>query len=844
MAHYLRSDGPFGGAPLSFLDATPAEIATASGIDGIGDLAAQQAFVAHFSRSSIEGWLSGDYGPPARDADDPTYFRFLVLTCLVSATDTGAGNTHNFRVRLGELLGPDGPFNSVDGVNELWRSLAGWCDRKRAVGEPFRRIILPDPGHATLIGHAVRIAFPSWRDRSVLTQILRRLSPITRRTPERLVQELARTNYSHLLPSAVAIALDDFSTSIRARRRLLFGHRFWRLVQSIEVRLADEEGDPRNQRWRLDVRFGGYEQDEVSLALFWGRTVIGEQPAWEGSIQQLGDPRTGALPTEVAEALQQGVLMLSEAPGAIWSMVDSDLPTDSSVVILARAGSLAARWPLDTTWRSLEAGWLVSGKLDPHTLTGLRRRLGLAPATGLRLIDLSFADGVKTSHSTWLGRPAFLPMLTASQGSAVSLQSIGTTTASLTISGRAPTWSLLADEPISGRWRVRAIELAWETEKVICFEDEVPERWEFPAEGTAFESERELLVTGEMHEEYRRPEALKDEPIDTLLWDILEAIYASPPRGWPEGSLIETLQRVLPKSHFEWDFLRGLAEGDWLEPVVSTSWRARIWRLRSPYFAVVTPHMAVVRGALGTAARRRLGDAAAATGNQVIVRAGVSAWAPPTLIVQGDVPALSKDLAWTIQQHTLPRVAPAPACWPAESRTGQGRLLAGLWRFDVGLFLAPDKIAAEDTVRLERLVRERGDDRDLYRIIDHDKAFLTTSRTLAVLEAHRRRKEPLFDWTSETFVRRSRGGHLPMPIARTLAIRSLRASGPVLRADGSWTYVYPSDAEAARWVGRTFGAAISVKTKSKRKPFYQYVAEQRRVGRRPSWYGPQTTSEK
>jgi hypothetical protein len=82
-----------------------------------------------------------------------------------------------------------------------------------------------------------------------------------------------------------------------------------------------------------------------------------------------------------------------------------------------------------------------------------------------------------------------------------------------------------------------------------------------------------------------------------------------------------------------------------------------------------------------------------------------------------------------------------------------------------------------------------------------------------------------------------------MPVARTLAIRSLRASGPALQTDGSWTYVYPSDAKAARWVGQMFGAAISIKTQPNRKPFYQYVAEQRRLGRRPSWFEPQTMSK-
>lgn len=840
--HYLRSDGPSGGAPLSFLDATPAEIATASKIDGIGDLEAQEAFVTHFGRSSIEGWLSGDYRPPAHDADDPTYFRFLVLSCLVSATDTGAGSTQNFRIRLGELLGADGPFNSVDGVNKLWRSLARWCDRKRAAGEPFRRIVLPHPGHATLIGHAVRIAFPSWRDRSALTQVLRRISPATRRAPERLVQELARSNHCHLLPNAVATALADFTASVRARRRMLLGHRFWRLVQSIEARLAEQDDEPRNQRWRLDVRFGGYEQDEITLALFRGRAALDEEAVWEGSVQQLAASRALTLPAELADALRQGVLMLSEGPGATWSMEDSDLPVDRAIVVLARAGSLAVSWPLETNWRSLEGGWLVSGKLDPHSVTGLRRRLGLAPATGSPLVDLSFADGVKTGHSTWLGRSAFLPTLTASQGSTLSLEKVGATVGSLTLSGRAPTWSLFAERAIAGRWRVRVVEASSETEKVLCFEDEVPERWEFPAEGSGFEPERELVGIGETHEQFRCREVLNDEPVNALLWDVLEAIYAGPPRGWTENALIETLKRVLPKPHFEWDFLRSLAEGGWLEPVISTSWRARIWRLRSPYFEIVAPHMAVVRGAVGTAARRRLGDAAAATSGKIIVRSGVSEWAPPTLIVQGDIQALSNDLAWSIKEHSQPRVEAAPACWPAESRTGLGRLLAGIWRFDLGLFLAPDKVGSEGGIRLERLVRERGDDRDLYRIIDHGKTFLTTSRTLAVLEAHRRRKEPLFDWTSETFVRRSRGGYLPMPIARTIGIRSLRASGPVLRTDGSWTYVYPSDTEAARWIGRTFGAAISINAETKRKPFYQYVAEQRRLGRRPSWLAPQTMS--
>src|SRR5262249_7157744 len=152
--HYLRSDGPSGGTPLTFLDATPAELAIASQLEGLEDLEAQRTFIAHFDRSKVHSWLSGKSGPPSGKAELPGYFRYLVLACLVSATEADAGSTHNFRTRFGELLDAPGEFNSVSGVNHLWEALVRWCDRQRATGQPIRRIVLPDYGNANLIGYA------------------------------------------------------------------------------------------------------------------------------------------------------------------------------------------------------------------------------------------------------------------------------------------------------------------------------------------------------------------------------------------------------------------------------------------------------------------------------------------------------------------------------------------------------------------------------------------------------------------------------------------------------------------------------------------------------------------
>jgi hypothetical protein len=168
----------------------------------------------------------------------------LVLTALVPATEEDVGATHNFRIRLGKLLG-GGPLYSVSGVNRLWKALTGWCDRRREVGQLIRRVILPSAGSMTLIGHAIRISFPSWRDRRAFTRVLRAIPREARRVPERLVQELSRPHRRVRLPAGVLGALEGFEREFRRNHRMLLGHRFWTLVQSIDARLCEEQGAAR-----------------------------------------------------------------------------------------------------------------------------------------------------------------------------------------------------------------------------------------------------------------------------------------------------------------------------------------------------------------------------------------------------------------------------------------------------------------------------------------------------------------------------------------------------------------------------------------------------------------------
>lgn len=840
VGHYLRSDGPQGGASLTCLDATPSEIATASGIPGINESEAQAIFLAHFDRGSVRRWLSGDLHPPRIDRDVPTYFRYLVLTCLVSATESGAGATRNFRVRLGELLGEPGGFANVSGINGLWSALRQWSERRRASGEPIRRIELPSYGNMNLIGYAVRIAFPSWDDRRALSRILETMSPDVRRTPVRLVQELSRPRYSMYLPAGVAGALHDFSEGLSAGQRMLRGHRFWRLVSSIADRLEIDAGPSTDDRWRLSVRFGGYEQDDVRLRLFRWRTQPGEAATWEGSLQEFSSIASATLPRGLATARDRGVLVLAEAPGASWCMGDVRASEAGRFVLVARAADRSLLAGVHTEWRRLEADWSASEPLRWLDVKSLISSLGMRANDDDGLEDLVIGNGIRLGPSIWLGRPGFLPTVEASRRSSISLQRIGDDPDVLTVGGCAPQWQVEALSPVSGHWRVTASEAGHETERLLCLEADVRERWEFP-EQPGLDREIEISIDSEAPEVTASPAIVGGEVAGSTPMDhLLEAIYASPLRGWSEADLVSLLDPVMPARHFIWDFLRGLAEAGWLEPMLSRSWRARTWHLRAPQLFPIGSRSTLIEGALGGMARRRLDDTAAAIGGRVLVQWNDrSRWTAPIIVVENvDLPTLSSRLEWPISPRTFPHVPAAPLCWALEPRSEQGRIVAGSWDFDVGLFVSPRRVQPTSSdVRLDRLAREKMDDRDLFRVRGGGPDFVSSSRTAGILEAYRRKRMPLFAWSGDRLVRTARSGHLPLPIGRGLRRRLLVSAGPTLESDGSWSYAYPCDVDTARSLGRIFGTAIAEPERSgSPSDFIARSAMARRQGRPSTWY--------
>ncbi|MDQ7251287.1 hypothetical protein [Dongia sedimenti] len=845
MDHYLRADGPLGSGPLRFLDATPAEIALASKIDDLAEDDAQRAFLTQFGAQDVEAWLSGRRSSHASNSEVPGYFRYLVLTCFVSATESGAGVTHNFRVRLGRLLGLPTQMQQVSGVNQLWHNLSDWCDQRRTGGHPIRKIELPPYGNMKLIGHAVRLAFPSWEDRRQLTKLLRRLDAEIRRSPVRLVQELSRPIHAGRLPIGIAAAFIDFATAIRSGGRLLSGHRFWRLVQSIEHGFSPDDGPTSRKKWDLFGYFGGYEQDELHLRLSTGGPR--EETIWDGSLTELeAQSSNSKVPRTLAVALGRGILVLAEAPGALWKTGSTSLPDSSAFVILSRSASRSKLASLATAWYPLEGDWSVSDRLRRTDLVLLRDVIEIGGDGTARdvLRDIAIEGGIRTGSRVWLGRPGFLPRITTSEQSRVLLQPLDQT-GSLTVADQGGSWRLDSAVPVSGRWRVVAREEHGEAEKILTLEADAPERWDFTLDDS-LDHEEELTVTSEDDEEDLHSSHPEGDETHPSVSDLMEAIYSAPSGFWSERDLIPLLLASLDSRYIVWDLLRAYAEAGVLEPRLSRSWKARTWHLCPPRVVHAGELFSVVEGAVGSSTLKRLADTSKSIGATLSIRASDTAkLTPPIILVRGVTPStLSQAIRMPLVMRRFPRAAAAPACWAREPRSEAGRIVADKWSFAHGHFLAAGSgsLEAVHGVSLERLVREKRDDRDLYRISGDGQIFLTSMRTTAILEAYRRSGQPLFRWNGGILTRLARAGYLPIPIARALRLRFLRPCGLTLGEDGSWGYSYRCDIATADVLWRMLGGIIEAPlSQGRENDFLARIVAARRAGRRSDWYVPGRT---
>ncbi|MDB5963479.1 MAG: protein of unassigned function [Massilia sp.] len=842
--HYLRSDGPYGGAPLRSIDATPLELARATCLDAITPEASRRSFLACFhDMVATRDVLRGVAVPRARTRETPGYFRYLVLSTLVPALSEDGVSIRDFRLRLGRLLELGGALSALEGLPELWNRLATWCERRRSEGEPYRRIVLPNPGHMRLIGYSVRLAFPSWRDRDRLVREIAHIGPASLLLPRTAIAKLQHPIEFDGYSASMRDAFWDFRERFQRGERLLSEHRFWRLL--CDLRASTRESLVHNVCGiEIDLLLVvGLDDADLELELTARRA--GEGPDDEREVVRLAgciDAVLGGVrdlparvPNEVSsaardivEAVRLGVLVFVEEGWGRWSFAAPSAIFSGDAVAIART-DLTRRLPFPrVVWRPAGSSWQISGVLSAGALEALLGLVRQRPADRAdELADLEIVGGVPTGRAL-LGRPRLLPHVRATIGSMIQLQPLDGAEGEISVSAISPdTWALVSKGLVTGAWRVSASEAAGpygeapEVERVLRFDARALEHEHLAdpdRDPSRLEPEIDMVV--------RRGAALHAKPLsgtrcesaaDAALIDLTEAVYARGRVGWSEADLITLVRQVLRGADAPrpWDVLHVLQVAGWIEPRLLTSWKGRRWYLRPPSIVGVaagTQAVAVLDGAAPLIVRERFNNVSAKLGAQLAGGGVRGAWSLPVLAVRDIDPIeLARLLDIPFSTEAAVDASIAPACWPAEKRTIEHRELMTRWSWERGHFVQasgpPGKV-----VRLERYSRARADDRDILLLSAPGlPGRIFGSRTAALLEAHRLARRPLFEFRNGALWRRAADGNLPLPVARMFRLAHL--AGPFLdiaSEGGAASLAYPVDEPSARLVAAWFGAAISI----------------------------------
>jgi hypothetical protein len=432
------------------------------------------------------------------------------------------------------------------------------------------------------------------------------------------------------------------------------------------------------------------------------------------------------------------------------------------------------------------------------------------------------------SGSAYLGRPALLPRIEAPEGGRLRLLNplVEEDSAEVTLSPDGQ-HRLSVLHVLSGphllRYEEQPLEgvepLVWQKSLVFVpsayehanLSNPDSNHWILPEEYVAEAGSAVPIV----FEDESTSEALgaDDGELAQRFDDFLEALYASGRSGWTESELIEVMREVLgPNRPSPWDVLRSLEESTWLVCRSAIAWRARRWWLLPPkLFASPEPGQMIVilGGSSPEAVRRRFFATATNLGASFEERHGVGPCSPRFCVARGVEPQLlARELGWCLESLPEWPVSPAPHGWPRDASDPGSHELAGRWNWRLGRFV-PSSVFTAEVVRLERFTRARKDRCDLFAVSGGNSSnqWVSSSRVVAIVEAHRRARAPLFSIEGNRLTRMSRDGHMPLPLALATCLRLGRTSGPVRSRDG-WTYAYPADAWIVEAFRRTFGSAI------------------------------------
>lgn len=794
---YFLAIGPDGDAsPIRAFEVTPRTLTLACGAPRESEADVEEAFRLMLSRDRLLMDSLRLGSQHYEKLDVPNCFSYLAFTLLIdSLLEGNASHSGEFRHKLMKWLGINATVSNLRGVALMWESLVRWLDARIEAGEPFRRLILPDPGNWSHIGYTRRLSFPSKADLRLVAHFCQEHSDAYR-NPRISIAAFPRL-LNDQASWGLRRAFEEFRGAYYMQRRALGELPFWRLLEYAS-RLT---GRLVYRSVTVEILF-----DADKRALFFAsRDEKGDAEPFASLKDALFS--AGADHSEnLATAVASGIVFFRLVGAGRWR---AEPEANDSVFGLHVAVAERHKRKIGDRLGVLadnDAWAITTQPLPLGVLKDALREAKLLSPKQERIIRPCLSGGVRTD-GLWLGRPRFLPTLESDTSDYVVRNALPHATDSPLSIERG---QLKASQPVEGAFFIHPTLLRNEEHAPWSI------RLQFSSNAfvhTTLESARYKLPLlrdwgpgASTRLEVNAQDDLEWELGEPACADLLEAVYASGRSGWEEAELIALLGRA-DDAMSPWLLLRALRDAGIVEPHLRAGWKGRVWTLSEP--SIVEGHcegqvLAVVEGALCMRLIEDFRLAVEGLGGVAFRRLGVTPWAAPLLGARGvSAKVLAQHLGW---RFVAEPIAPAEKALAFVETLHQALHYApaAAWSWRAGRFLL--SASAEGEIQLVRLTHTGGRDHDVYRVEQHGNTLHYLSRTAAIASAYALACEPLFEWLSgeNLIALRVREGGLPDALAIETRRRMLRNGGP-----RGTEYVYPASNEVAGWLAGKLPGCIS-----------------------------------
>ncbi|HWW05596.1 hypothetical protein [Collimonas sp.] len=785
--YFLAVGGDGDSSDLHAFEVSTRTLAIACGLD-TQEIEVEKAFHEVLVKDpSLENVLQVGAHPRAA-SEVPGFFVYLVLTLFIDGLlDEHQSISGAFRKKLASWLGIDRSFNDLQGIATMWKALEAWLAQRVAAGEPFRRLVLPDPGGWHQIGHTRRLSFPTRHDFRIVENFVSENS-IGLDSPTALF--IAFQPLVNDVSDGLKDAFEDFRRSYYLHRRALADHRFWRLITRVR---SSANNEPRQQAI-LQMTFNDYGESEFRRSIY----QSSEMQSYVTLGAALAD--TGiASSSNFVTAINQGYLFFRQIGMGLWQAeanltrcnerVFVALSTKIQSVMGMRLGSLLG----DSTWR------MTTEAKSINAVETAFAQVRLLVDAGDSIFRPTVFNGIRV-YGRWLGLPGFLPSI-ETDSSQITLVAEVNDAPVIDCNGVGNIVRLVAEEPLNGTYSV---------------EPELRRGEYFSPWRLRLQFISHALPHSSLSRTRQRLQQLKDwdgvvkvsakydadeSPVrefgsSAMKW-LLEAVYADGYSGWDEADLVSLVRRTAVDFEADpWMMLHLLQDAGIIEPRLRQGWKGRVWTLVPPH--IVRAHrgeneVALVEGALCFRQIEDFNLAVEGLGGSMFRHQDDTRWSAPVIGASNLSSAiLAERLGWPLALE-VDSASKSPLALASTERQAEYYRISSVWCWNAKRFVSSG--AVEDSVRLTRRSHRNGTDHDVFCVEHIGRSFNYLSRCAAITHAHALAKVPLFRFHDDRIERIAQDGALPDILASALRRRRLRAAGMT-----GGVYSYPATESDARWI--------------------------------------------